>query len=71
MFFGLFLFLACFDKIEISEYGLLYNTWTMQIYKEPRSPGRFFLGLGKKFVRYPRNLMDFEFKDSSSGNVRF
>jgi hypothetical protein len=57
--FSLIFFIACFDKIEINEYGLLYNTWIMKVEDEPRNPGRFLLGLGKQFIRYPKELKGF------------
>lgn len=65
----LIIFIACFETIEIAQYGILYNTWTMELTNEPRAPGRFWLGLGKEFVLYPKNLLDFEFKDSD-GNAK-
>jgi len=68
MILSLLIFIASFDVIKINEYGLLYNTWIMKLYDEPRSPGRFWLGLGKKFIRFPRNLLDFQFKNDG-GNV--
>ena len=53
---SLFLFIASFDVVKINQYALLYNTWTMKVEMEPRAPGRFLLGLGKKFIHFPKEL---------------
>jgi len=55
----------CFESIDINQYGLLYNTWAMELDTEPRHSGRFWLGLGKDFLHFPKNLEDFEFKSGS------
>ena len=36
----------------------------MKLDTEPRTAGRFWLGLGRKFIRFPKQLKDFEFKNS-------
>ena len=48
--------IASFEVIGIEEVGVLFNTYTQSVENRPYNHGRYLIGLGKKFIRYPRNL---------------
>ncbi len=66
---GLFLFIASFDAVHIAEYGLLHNTYSSEIERKPWNSGRYFLGLGKKFIKFPKEIKSVEFLTANDSEV--
>lgn len=61
---------ACsFDTLEPLDAGIEYNTATKGINADQvYTSGRYFLGLGKAFLRFPRNYLNIEFSNSASAD---
>lgn len=60
-----------FAKLEQVEYGLNYNSISLQIEdKVYDNPGLFFLGVGHYFIKYPRTLQMIEFSADDNGRLQ-
>lgn len=55
------LFAVSFDTIEPTEIGLLYNSINVKVEEETYGNGRYFVGLGKKFIKFPLTLILIDF----------
>lgn len=61
---------ACsFSLLEPHEYGLEYNTVSLQLFPETYTNGRYFLGLGNRFEKFPRKLQYVEFSGGGAVDV--
>lgn len=63
---GVILFAVSFDTLEPTEMGLKYNRVSVTVEPEVYNYGRFFLGLGRKFIKFPGTMQLIELKDSTS-----
>lgn len=60
-----------FDSLEPRQYGLRYDKITLHVEAgKVYSSGRYFVGLGRRFINFPRNSLYLEFSDSSTGGAR-
>jgi len=58
-----------FDTVEPTEWGIAYNTWTKNVYKEYiYESGRYMIGFMYSFITFPRNYVNYEFSDRSHAN---
>lgn len=62
---GLILFLCSYSIVDINKYGIVYNKNTQKIVtSEPTyKSGRYLLGLGRKFILFPRGYIQLYFSD--------
>lgn len=65
---GVVLFACSFDTLEPYEIGIKYNSVSLTVDEEhgAYSNGRYFLGLGTSFVKYPSNLIFAQFEGPTS-----
>lgn len=63
VFFSLILLICSFDTLEYTEMGLNYAWITEQIEDAVYGNGRYYLGLGHSFLKFPRNVQSIVFID--------
>jgi len=63
----LILIIMSFSSIKINEYGLNYSWITKTIEATEYTAGLHFLGIGHRFIRFPKTIITVEFSDSSRG----
>lgn len=59
-----------FALLHPHEYGLVFNSVTQSIETEVKENGRYFLGLGRRFIKFPKKPQYVEFSDSADGGVQ-
>lgn len=57
----LVLFISAWDTLEYTEIGLDYNSLLRSINKEAFSPGRYYLGIGHSFLKFPSTVQNVQF----------
>jgi len=57
------LFTMSFDSLEYQEVGLNFSWMRETVQKEPYSSGRYYLGLGNHFIKFPRMVKSVFFID--------
>lgn len=65
---GIILFAVSFDTITPHEYGVRYSTYSHRVDQETYDNGRYLLGIGHYFFKYPRRLVYTEFSGASDTN---
>lgn len=63
---GVILFAVSFDTLTPVEVGLKYNRVAVVVEPEVYNNGRYFLGLGRKFIVFPQSLQLIEFKGATA-----
>lgn len=58
-----YLLFKSFDTLEYQELGLNYSWFSEHVESKTYSNGRFFLGLGNSFLRFPRMVTSLSFLD--------
>eukprot|EP00808_Paulinella_micropora_P030790 g23284.t1 len=58
---GVILFAVSFGTLEPTQVGLKYNKVTVEVYPEVYNNGRYFIGLGSEFIKFPMDLQLVEF----------
>jgi len=61
--FSILLLICSFDTLEYTEMGLNYAWITEQIEPTVYGSGRYYLGLGHSFIKFPRNVQSIVFID--------
>lgn len=60
-----------FSSLEQLEYGLNYNSISLQIEKDPyTNAGLYLLGVGHYFIKYPRTIQMIEFSADDNGRLQ-
>lgn len=60
-----------FSSLEQLEYGLNYNSISLQIEKDPyTTAGLYLLGVGHYFIKYPRTIQMIEFSADDNGRLQ-
>ncbi|CEM37183.1 unnamed protein product [Vitrella brassicaformis CCMP3155] len=59
------LFILCWAQLEYTQIGLDYSFIAQTVGKRTYFPGRYLLGLGHFFVKFPRTLQTISFSDDS------
>jgi regulator of protease activity HflC (stomatin/prohibitin superfamily) len=62
---AIILFGVSWASLEYTEYGLDYNGITKYIDPVPKGAGRYFLGLGHSFIKFPKTVQTIEFSTKS------
>jgi len=57
------LFCLSFDSLEFTQIGLNYSFISETVEKEPYPSGRYYLGLGNSFIKFPKTLRTLYFVD--------
>lgn len=60
------LFFASFGTLEYQEIGLNYSFITETISKDAYTSGRYFLGIGAYFIKFPKSVITLLFSEQSS-----
>lgn len=63
------LFGISFDTVGVHEWGIIYNHINQKIDSKPYGSGRYLAGLGKKFVKYPRDLIMIDMSSDSGAQT--
>lgn len=63
------MFALSFATLDPHQMGLEYNAVTVKLDPETRNNGRYFLGLGHRFIKFPKKLQYIEFSQSVDGGV--
>lgn len=58
-------FLTCFDSLEYQEMGLNYNWAYETVQKNTFDSGRYYLGLGNHFIKFPKMVKSIYLTDNS------
>jgi len=61
------LFLVSFDSLEYQEMGLNYSWISETVERHPYTSGRYYLGLGNHFIKFPKMVKSIFFIDDASG----
>mmetsp|Transcript_60342 Transcript_60342/g.155504 ORF Transcript_60342/g.155504 Transcript_60342/m.155504 type:complete len:298 (-) Transcript_60342:76-969(-) len=61
----LVLFVLSFDSLEYQEMGLNYSWMKESVQKEPYTNGRYYLGLGNHFIKFPKVVQSVFFLDDA------
>jgi len=61
---ALFIAIAGFKSVEITEYGLASNMITRKVQRAPYSSGRYWIGPWSNFIKFPAVLKTIQFSDS-------
>mmetsp|Transcript_115225 Transcript_115225/g.366261 ORF Transcript_115225/g.366261 Transcript_115225/m.366261 type:complete len:301 (+) Transcript_115225:100-1002(+) len=61
------MFMASFDTLEYQEMGLNYSWLSETVEKDPYSSGRYYLGLGNHFIKFPKMVKSIFFVDDAAG----
>lgn len=64
------MFACSFSILTPHQIGLHYNSVTLNLETTTDTSGRYFLGLGHWFIKFPRNLQYVEFSASTDGGSR-
>lgn len=65
---ALVVFLLCFSSLEFTEIGLNYSWFGCSVEPKGYAAGRYFLGLGHSFVRFPATVQTIQFSDESDSS---
>eukprot|EP00931_Biecheleriopsis_adriatica_P088891 TRINITY_DN63118_c0_g1_i1.p2 TRINITY_DN63118_c0_g1~~TRINITY_DN63118_c0_g1_i1.p2 ORF type:complete len:297 (+),score=70.11 TRINITY_DN63118_c0_g1_i1:70-960(+) len=57
------LFFASFQTLEYQEYGLNYSWISETVEQKPYTGGRYYLGIGNHFIKFPRMVKSVLFSD--------
>eukprot|EP00439_Symbiodinium_sp_Y106_P013578 s2913_g1.t4 len=57
------LFIFSFDSLEYQQIGLNYSFLSESVEKEPYKPGRYYLGVTNRFIKFPRTVQSISFID--------
>eukprot|EP00930_Biecheleria_cincta_P043158 TRINITY_DN29672_c0_g1_i1.p1 TRINITY_DN29672_c0_g1~~TRINITY_DN29672_c0_g1_i1.p1 ORF type:complete len:298 (+),score=60.72 TRINITY_DN29672_c0_g1_i1:77-970(+) len=60
------LLIVSFDTLEYQEYGLNYSMVLETVEKRPYTSGRYYLGLGNHFIKFPRMVNTVLFSDDQA-----
>lgn len=61
-------FLLAFSSLEYTELGLNYSTVTNTVEDKGYTAGRFFLGLGHSFIKFPATVQTIQFSDEADSS---
>lgn len=61
---GVVIFINCFDTLEYQELGLNFSWISQSVEDKAYTSGRYYLGLGNHFIKYPRMVTSMSFIDS-------
>jgi len=63
------LFLCSWASLEYTELGLNYSVITKTVQNEGYQAGRYFLGIGHEFIRFPSTVQTIQYADSSGSEA--
>src|SRR5690606_19871988 len=66
---ALALILDCVQTVKYDEYGLSYNIYTQYVRDKVYTPGRYFLTVGQRFLRFPKIYTTIEFSNTPEGTA--
>jgi len=64
------LFFLSFDTLEYQEIGLNYSWISETVESKPYASGRYYLGLGNHFIKFPRMVKSVFFVDDLTGETQ-
>ncbi len=67
------IFATSWASLDFQEYGLDYNTWRHTVQPEAVGSGRYFLGVGHRFLTFPKVYQTIEYSDvpdATAGSVQ-
>jgi hypothetical protein len=67
----LLFFIFSFESIGVDEVGVIFDTWIQNVEEKPYDSGRYFLGVSKKFIKYPRDIQVREFRRGGDVRINF
>lgn len=68
---GVIIFFCCFDTLEYQELGLNFSWISQTVEDRAYTSGRYYLGLGNHFIKYPRMVTSVSFiDDANDANYR-
>jgi len=60
----------CWDKVEPTDYGIIYNSISKKVNaKQVYEGGRYLLWFTNSFIVFPKTVVTIEFSDRSHNNV--
>lgn len=64
------LIILSFDTLEYQEMGLNYSWINQQVEKKPFTSGRYYLGIGNHFIKFPAMVMNVYFLNDLSSSTQ-
>lgn len=64
---ALLVFFSAWGTLEFTEIGLDYNSITRSVGDEAYSPGRYYLGVGHAFLKFPSTVQNVQFSKTADG----